>query len=206
MNNFIPKHGNGIYVFEGIDNVGKTTIINDLKSKILNSTSFDCIGIAFPGNECRTLGSLVYDIHHNQRNYFDNPINEASLQLLHVASHIDLIQHKISNEINKNKIILMDRYWWSTYVYGVVNSLREEVVNAILSTELLYWKNIEVNRIFLLERNDRKKVYNKEVEELIIKNYRKLASSGSNCKIVSNDFSLQSTVEEIYNDIMGEVK
>lgn len=58
----------GIYVFEGIDNVGKTTIIENLKIKINERTDYECFSVAFPGNEIRTLGSLVYDIHHDEKN------------------------------------------------------------------------------------------------------------------------------------------
>lgn len=85
----------GIYVFEGIDNVGKTTIVQKLREKISLSMGCECSVVAFPGNESRTLGSLVCDIHHNQSKYFDTSLNETSLQLLHIASHIDLIQRKM---------------------------------------------------------------------------------------------------------------
>jgi hypothetical protein len=51
----------------------------------------DCVIVAFLGNEPRTLGSLVYDIHHNQAKYFDVSLSETSLQMLHIAFLIDLI-------------------------------------------------------------------------------------------------------------------
>ena len=46
----------GVYVFEGIDNVGKTTIIKKLKEKIFLNIDYECVSVAFPGNESRTLG------------------------------------------------------------------------------------------------------------------------------------------------------
>ena len=85
----------GVYIFEGIDNVGKTTIIQALHRKIKDERDDHCIALAFPGHEPRTLGSLVYHIHHHIEDYFDKPVNEASLQLLHIAAHIDLIQRKL---------------------------------------------------------------------------------------------------------------
>ena len=104
----------GVYIFEGIDNVGKTTIIQALKQKIQETTDYKCVNVAFPGNEPRTLGNLVYRIHHQQEQYFDVPINETSLQILHIAAHIDLIHRQLkplgnSRCINIKKIFLIER-------------------------------------------------------------------------------------------------
>ena len=49
----------GIYICEGIDNVGKTTIIHALKERIQQTTDYKCVDVAFPGNEPRTIGELV---------------------------------------------------------------------------------------------------------------------------------------------------
>lgn len=52
----------GICVFEGIDNVGKTTIVQRLREKISLSMGCECTIVAFLGNEPRTLGSIAYGI------------------------------------------------------------------------------------------------------------------------------------------------
>lgn len=100
----------GVYIFEGIDNVGKTTIIQELYRKIEDERDDNCITLAFPGHEPRTLGGLVYDIHHHIEDYFDKSVNEASLQLLHIAAHIDLIQRKLIPLSRRNYIVLLDRF------------------------------------------------------------------------------------------------
>lgn len=194
----------GIYVFEGIDNVGKTTIIKSLKEKICKETGCDCTIISFPGNEARTLGALVYDIHHQKNKYFDVLINDASLQLLHVAAHIDLIQRKLMEENSLQKIILMDRFWWSTYAYGLAGLLERDVIQAILAPELLYWEKISINKIFLLERKDREMDYETDKDISIGKSYRELAERVSNCQIINNDGSIEETIKIIFNKIVGE--
>ena len=78
----------GIYVFEGIDTVGKTTIVQKLKEKICEIMECECIIVAFPGNATRTLGSLVYDIHHNQEKYFKESLNETIVHSHSIVSHI----------------------------------------------------------------------------------------------------------------------
>lgn len=138
----------GVYVFEGIDNVGKTTIIQALKQQIQEATDYRCVDIAFPGNEPRTLGNLVYHIHHHQEQYFNVPISETSLQLLHIASHIDLIQRQLIPLSNSKCIVLLDRFWWSTYVYGLAGGVEENIIQSIIAPELLYWKHINIKKIF----------------------------------------------------------
>ncbi len=134
------SHGTyaGVYIFEGIDGVGKTTIVQQIKEQITSTSTYTCIDISFPGKEPDTLGSLVYDIHHNQSKYFRYPLNEASLQLLHVSAHIDQLQNRFSIVNPRQDIILLDRFWWSTYVYGLTNGLSDRSVHSIISPELLY--------------------------------------------------------------------
>lgn len=194
----------GVYIFEGIDNVGKTTIIRALKQKIQETTDYECADIAFPGNEPRTLGELVYRIHHHEEQYFDVPINETSLQLLHIASHIDLIERRLESLSNSNYIVLLDRFWWSTYVYGLSGGLEENIIQAIIAPELLYWKDINVKKIFLVERNKKQNDYELNKENTIINEYRRLAEKELLCTKLDNNKSLVEVVNKVYRSIFGE--
>lgn len=194
----------GVYVFEGIDNVGKTTIIHALKQQIQEFTDYKCVDIAFPGNEPRTLGNLVYRIHHYQEQYFNVSINETSLQLLHVASHIDLIQRQLMPLSNSKCIVLLDRFWWSTYVYGLAGGVETNIIQSIIAPELLYWTDINIRKIFLVERNKKKKDYELKKENIIIDEYRKLAEKELKCEKIDNDKNLEETVNRVYESIFGE--
>lgn len=194
----------GVYVFEGIDNVGKTTIIHALKEQIQKRTDYRCVDVAFPGNEPRTLGNLVYQIHHHQEQYFDVPINEASLQLLHIASHIDLIERRLKPLSNSKCIVLLDRFWWSTYVYGLAGGVNQNIIQSIIAPELLFWKEINIKKIFLVERNKRQKDYELSKENAIIDKYRQLAEKELVCTKFDNDESLEKVVNKIYDSIFGE--
>lgn len=195
----------GIYIFEGIDHVGKITIIEKLKEEIVKTTKYECANIAFPGNVPRTLGSLVYDIHHYQHKYFDIPINETSLQLLHIAAHIDLIEHNIIKNLRgSNSIVLLDRFWWSTYVYGLAGGLKKKTIKTILAPELRYWKDLNIKQIFLLEREERERDYEMEKETVILKKYKELVENEPNGRIIDNNGSIEETVTKIYNIILGE--
>lgn len=194
----------GVYVFEGIDNVGKTSIIHALKQQIQEATDYRCVDIAFPGNEPRTLGNLVYNIHHHQEQYFNVPINETSLQLLHIASHIDLIQRQLMPLSNSRCIVLLDRFWWSTYVYGLAGGVEENIIQSIIAPELLYWKDIDIKKIFLIERSERQKDYELSKESNIIDEYRKLAKKELKCERLDNNESLVEVVNRVYKSIFGD--
>lgn len=193
----------GIYVFEGIDNVGKTTIVQKLKEKICETMECECTIVAFPGNDPRTLGSLVYDIHHNQKKYFDESLNETSLQLLHIASHIDLLQRKLRKLSSEKCIVLLDRYWWSTYVYGLAGGMDENIIQAIIAPELLFWKDINVKKIFLLERDNREHDYDEIKDIKIVEGYRELSARESKSILIDNNGSIDETVNIIFNVIVG---
>lgn len=194
----------GIYIFEGIDNVGKTTIICELKKLIQETTDYKCLDIAFPGKEPRTLGNLVYHIHHNEEQYFDVPLNEISLQLLHVASHIDLIQRQLRKLNNQRCIVLLDRFWWSTYAYGIAGGVGEEVIKSIIAPELVFWKDLNVKKIFLIERNNRQKEYGLNKDDVILDKYRRLSENEPMCTKLSNNSSINDGVKKVYQIIFGE--
>lgn len=194
----------GIYIFEGIDNVGKTTIIHALKERIQQTTDYKCVDVAFPGNEPRTLGELVYRIHHYEEQFFDAPLNETSLQLLHIASHIDLIQRQLEPLSNSKCIILLDRFWWSTYVYGLSEGLEENVIQTTIAPELLYWKDINVKKIFLIERKKKQSDYELNKENAIIEQYRQLAENEVLCTRLDNNETLEKMVNSVYRNIFRE--
>ncbi len=59
-----------LFIFEGIDHVGKTSIISKLIGK-LEEYGAPCSFYSFPGKNPKSLGALVYDIHHHESNLKD---------------------------------------------------------------------------------------------------------------------------------------
>ena len=164
----------------------------------------DCVIVAFSGNDPGTLGDPVYDIHHNQSKFLGVSLNEISLQLLHIASHIDLLQRKLSKLGPERCIVLLERYWWSTYVYGMAGEMDGNIVQAILELELIHWKNISVKKIFFLEREKRKRDYEETKDRKIVGLNRELASKEPKSVIINNDGTIEETVTKIYSSIAGE--
>ena len=187
-----------IFVFEGFDGVGKTTIVRELSYK-LDNLRIDHTCYSFPGKEVSRLGNLVYDLHHNMKKYMDYKLNSTSLQLLHVACHLDIIEQYIIPDINAGKIVLLDRFWWSTYAYGLANNISKDVLDHILYPEKKKFDNMPLKKIFLLERKG-PVLYDDEVDATIRQTYTQIALSDEKrgvAEIVINEKDLINVVEDI---------
>ena len=72
------------------------------------------------------------------------------------------------NPDNPRSIILLDRFWWSTYVYGLANGLEKEIIEKIIAPEIVYWNQMNVKRIFLVERECRERDFSTKIDENIV--------------------------------------
>lgn len=125
-----------LVIFEGPDGVGKSTVANAIAQAV--SKRRDSLYYAFPGREDGSLGKVVYDIHHGHG--LTIPVADpACLQLLHVAAHLDAISRVIRPALDRGTIVLLDRFWWSTRVYGIAGGIPERLLDAMLEVERMFW-------------------------------------------------------------------
>jgi thymidylate kinase len=134
--------------------VGKSTILRATR-EILRSRGHEVEDGAFPGNAPGTLGKLVYDLHHNPRQFGIAHLASSSLQMMHVAAHLDAIEGWITPARENGRMILLDRFWWSTAAYAEVAELADTIIERILAPELLYWQQQPPDAVFLLSRDQR---------------------------------------------------
>lgn len=142
-----------LYVFEGPDGVGKSTLAEWFASH-LRESGVRCILLSFPGKEASTLGQHVYELHHDQTRFGIKTVAAASLQLLHVAAHIDAIENRIKPLLTEGETVVLDRFWWSTFVYGVVGGVSRSVLDRMIALERAVWDPVEPDRLFLVTRGE----------------------------------------------------
>ena len=140
-----------LIVFEGPDGVGKTTL-----SKRAAEWLADCgvrnRYISFPGQEQGSIGKLVYDLHHFPERFGVEGLEPTARQLLHVAAHIDALRRSIGPALAEGESIVMDRYWWSTVVYGRTTGVDEQSLNLMMELEKVHWADFRPTVLFLLDR------------------------------------------------------
>lgn len=141
-----------LFVFEGIDGVGKSTLAKGVAEK-LQKNKQDVLLLSFPGHEPNTLGNLVHALHHKPFSYDIDNISPTSLQLMHIAVHIDSIEKMILPALVKGTTVILDRYWWSTIAYGVLLGIKRKVLNSMIDLEKLAWSGMKPSKLFLITRD-----------------------------------------------------
>lgn len=140
-----------LIVFEGPDGVGKTTLSKRV-ADWLAAQGVRSRYISFPGQEPSSLGKLVYDVHHFPERFGVGDLEPTARQLLHVAAHIDALHRTIGPALAAGESIVMDRYWWSTVVYGRISAVDEQSIKLMIELERVHWADFRPTVVFLLDR------------------------------------------------------
>ena len=202
-----PARGR-LIVFEGPDRVGKSTLVEQLTSR-LRKEGITCEHLAFPGKQAGTLGHLVYDLHHDKLGLDHRDVNATSLQLLHIAAHIDAIEGRILPALQAGTWIVLDRFWWSTWVYGTAKKVPEKSLRAMIGLEQLHWGQTKPDVLFLVERKIVTPEYGEDFQGQIVEGYRELAyreQFNGRVVTVKNDFSIADAFETVWEEVSPIVR
>ena len=142
-----------LIVIEGPDGVGKSTLSQALAGR-LNAMGLTCDYLSFPGKEEGTVGYLVYNVHHKPASYGMEAITDIGLQALHIAAHLDEIERRILPALQQGHWVVLDRFWWSTWVYGQAGSAQSSTLEALIQAERLHWRDIKPDALFLIDRSN----------------------------------------------------
>ncbi len=140
-----------LFVLEGPDGVGKTTLCATLAEQ-LQSRGHDLLQLSFPGKQPGSLGELVYRVHHEQGPVRVTDMSMLAKQALHVAAHIDAIDRQILPALEAGRVVLLDRYWWSAWVYGLVGGCGRHKLRALVEAERSAWGTVRPTLAVLLRR------------------------------------------------------
>jgi len=189
-----------LFVFEGPDGVGKTSLAAKF-AEHLTSCGAACDLMSFPGREEGTLGHLVYQLHHDLARFEIASIHPTSLQVLHIAAHIDAIERRILPTLRAGRHIVLDRFWWSTWVYGVVDKANRQALRAMIRAERVHWGQMLPSHAFLIVRASplREVAADDRWRELDIE-YRRLAEGESRrypTHVIHNDHTIEESLGRI---------
>ena len=138
-------------MFEGPDGVGKSTLVESGVG-LLKQRGLSFLAVSFPGKDAGTLGWLVDQIHHKERTQDIVGLTELSLQALHIAAHLDHIETRIQPALRNGAHVVLDRFWWSTWVYGRAANVQTEVLDRLIEAEKTAWVPTQPDQVFLVNR------------------------------------------------------
>jgi dTMP kinase len=140
-----------LFVFEGPDDVGKSTLAGMLCQHLSEAGQRTEL-LSFPGNESGTLGELVYRLYHSPREFGLSRVSSIAMQLVVTAAHIEVIEARIKPLLQAGVNVVLDRFWWSTWVYANVQGVSQPQRDKMIEIELLSWEDIKPTFVFLVLR------------------------------------------------------
>lgn len=142
-----------LIVFEGPDGAGKSTLASNF-TEYLASSGKKTRMLSFPGREEGTLGWHIYQLHHDPGKFGIARLTPESLQMLHVAAHLDAIDRAIRPLLQGGTSVVLDRYWWSTWVYGRESGAKAATLDGMINCERVHWGSLSPAMVFLVTRKD----------------------------------------------------
>jgi dTMP kinase len=193
-----------LYVFEGPNGVGKTTLSSSLNS-YLNQHGFPSELVALPGRKVGTVGEHIYRLYHDPQHFGVRQISITSEQLLFTAAHADVIENEILSALSNGTNVVLDRYWWSTWVYSNAGGLDPGIRALLLELELKVWRDVKPRCIFAVRR-DRPPTSEHSLEKWgeLVSLYDEICSEqAGHVRIVEvdNNNSLQDTIAYILRTV-----
>lgn len=113
-----------LIVFEGAEGAGKTTQLRLLAER-LTARGVECVAVREPGGT--PVGDVIRDLLLDPQ----ATICPSAEALLFMASRAELVSREVRPKLEKGNVIIVDRFFLSTYAYQVVGrGLAEEDVRA----------------------------------------------------------------------------
>lgn len=187
-------------VFEGLDGSGKSTQIKALNDK-LKLNNYDVISLREPGST--EIGDKVLEILESSQKL--TPIMEF---LLFSISRSAIINEKIIPNLNENKIVLCDRYFYSSIAYqgsgrnldnDFIHKINNKIVDDVVPDIVFYFDLTWEEKIKRkgIDHSDRFEKEDKLFHENVRKSYLQMAETDSTKWIVIDATLKMDEISEI---------
>lgn len=196
-----------LFVFEGADGVGKSRRCGDT-SKYIKQLGLPCDVFSFPGKKPGSLGHVVHTLHNSPRELGLPSVLPAALQTLHIAAQLDSIERDILPALAEGHIVLLDRFWWSTWVYGSKAGVDEGLLTTLVTLEQRVWKKLLPTALFFIDRRRPiRREHSTRTFDQLRRLYQQLAAREKRhypvFTICNDDFNVaQAEIEKIIKDAL----
>lgn len=187
-----------IIIFEGLDGAGKTTIINQLAQRLDNA-----VVLRFPNRNDTTTGKEISEIlNHKQNTYSKHRLSTLCLEQIYES--IDYIL-EVSNS---NRIVLIDRFILSNYVYQMDPNLSTQYITNLyqklnnLTKVITIFIDIDAQTSIQRTSSKTPEIFDSIEFQQNIYNLYKLTLKGLPSTVLYSGYDpSETTLEKIYNNI-----
>jgi thymidylate kinase len=180
-----------------------------MAAQTLRNQDGHCRLMSFPGREDGTLGQLVYRLHHDPAALGVQTISETARQALHVAAHLDVMERAILPALASGEHVILDRFWWSTVVYGKAVGVEARTLKALIEPEVRLWGD-QPTTLFLVDRDtpierDEDAAFWQELRRLYAELANEVESTGR-VERIRNTGTLQDAMSQVLARLPDEVR
>lgn len=141
----------GLFIaFEGLDGCGKTTTLKHVAKRA--AAAGHSVLMTHEPQEDSAIGRQIYDILYRKET---NPVlrlerlSKYDLQRLFVMDRYQHVRSMIIPALEEGRMVLCDRYWFSTLAYGMLSESVESLVE--LHHRIFEGKMLVPNLAFLID-------------------------------------------------------
>ena len=141
----------GLFIaFEGLDGCGKTTTLKHVAQRA--AAAGHQVLMTHEPQEDSSIGRQIYDILYRKET---NPVlrlerlSKIDLQKLFVMDRYLHVKSMIQPALNEGRMVLCDRYWFSTLAYGMLSESMESLVE--LHSRIFEGKMLMPDLTFLID-------------------------------------------------------
>jgi len=138
-----------LIILEGPDGVEKASISEDI-AKHLTNRGYPCERMTSPSKGPGVASQLVYEHHYTPSKYKAGGVGTTSKQVPHDLAHLSVIDYCILPALQSGRSIVLDRFWWSTWVYGIASGVERNFLESLIDLERKQWQSVTPAVVLLL--------------------------------------------------------
>jgi thymidylate kinase len=199
------KHN--LFVFEGPSGVGKTSFTSLLETRLsdigYNVKRFDTYLSIY---NCFCAKNI--DAFLKKASPADNKsIDPRSRYLLMTARQIDIFKNEVKPLLDSGVILLFDRYWWSSYIFGRVLGMEESFMEPLYHIYKSVSSTMPPNIIFNFKRSESLKADAVDHDRYIEEYSKVVDREKDNHTIIdiNNDYDMSIAVNEVTSYIIDNL-